>query len=204
QSVDPFGANPTGEFAGQLGGWRDVTLLAIALGSIAANVLNVYSGAMSFLALGIELPLRLRRAIAAVTFGVIGAILAATSLNNPDRYENFLLVIAYWIGPWLGVVLTDQLLRRGKDVGGLPFDRRHNPFAGAVAMAAGMAVSITLFSNQTKFQGFVARHHPGLGDIAFEVGFLVAAAVYAGLFFLERQQSVEEAVVVPEVAPQPA
>ncbi|MGH3744095.1 MAG: purine-cytosine permease family protein, partial [Mycobacteriales bacterium] len=30
QGVDPFGANPTGEFAGQLGGWRDVTLLAIA------------------------------------------------------------------------------------------------------------------------------------------------------------------------------
>ncbi|HEX7354972.1 MAG TPA: cytosine permease [Mycobacteriales bacterium] len=204
KGVDPFGANPTGEFAGQLGAWRDVTLLAIAIGSIAANVLNVYSGAMSFLAVGIELPLRLRRAIAAVSFGIVGAILAATSLNEPDRYENFLLIIAYWIGPWLGVFLTDQLLRRGKDVSGLPFDRKHNPFAGVIAMAAGMAVSITLFSNQSKFQGFLARHHPGLGDIAFEVGFLVAAAVYAGLFFLERQQSVEEAAIVPETAPQPA
>ncbi|HEY5335904.1 MAG TPA: cytosine permease [Mycobacteriales bacterium] len=204
KGIDPFGANPTGEFAGQLGGWRDLTLLAIALGSIAANVLNVYSGAMSFLAVGIELPLRLRRAIAAVTFGVIGAILAATSLNAPDRYENFLLIIAYWIGPWLGVFLTDQLLRRGRDVGGLPFDRRHNPFAGAVAMATGMAVSITLFSNQTKFQGFVARHHPGLGDIAFEVGFVVAAVVYAVLFFVERQQSVEEAVIVPDAVDTPA
>lgn len=186
----------------------DLTLLAIAIGAVAANALNVYSGAMSFLALGIRLPLSLRRALAAVAFGIVGTILAATSLNDPARYEDFLLVIAYWIGPWLGVVLTDHLLRRGKRVGGLPFDRSHNPVGGAVAMLVGMAVSIPLFSNQTKFVGFVARHHPGLGDLAFEVGFVVTALVYTALFFATGQHRLRDVIVLPDAAatsvPRPA
>lgn len=196
---DWFGANPATLFTTPLATpLADLTLLAIAIGAVAANALNVYSGAMSFLALGIRLPLSLRRALAAVAFGIVGTILAATSLNDPARYEDFLLVIAYWIGPWLGVVLTDQLLRHGKRVGGLPFDRSHNPVGGAVAMLAGMAASIPLFSNQTKFVGFVARHHPGLGDLAFEVGFLVTALVYTALFFATGQHRLRDVIVLPE------
>jgi len=99
-------------------GWLgDLTLLAIALGAISANVLNIYSGAMSFLTLGIRLPLALRRALVAVVFGVIGFLLAWSGLHDAgQKYENFLLIIAYWIGPWLGVMFTDQYLRRGTAV----------------------------------------------------------------------------------------
>jgi NCS1 family nucleobase:cation symporter-1 len=194
-----FSNNPATLFVQPMATWLgDLTLIAITLGAIAANALNVYSGAMSFLALGIKLPLTLRRALAATVFGAIGTVLAATSLNNADRYENFLLIIAYWIGPWLGVFLTDQLLRRGKQVDGLPFDRRHNPIAGFVAMAAGMAVSIPLFSNQTKFIAVLPKHHPGLGDLTFEVGFVVAALVYTALFFATGQSKVIETIVLPE------
>lgn len=196
-----FSNNPATEFTQPLATWLgDLTLLAIALGAIAANALNVYSGAMSFLALGLKLPLALRRAIAAVVFGLVGTVLAATSLNSPNRYENFLLIIAYWVGPWLGVFLVDQLLRRGRAVDGLPFDRHHNPVGGFVAMAVGMAVSIPLFSNQTKFMGLLARHHPALGDLTFEVGFAVAALVYAGLFFATRQNRTPDVIVLPEPA----
>ena len=45
-------------------------------------------------------------------------------------------------------------------------------------MLAGIVVSIVLFSNQTLFTGFVARAVPQIGDIGFEVGFVVAAVVY--------------------------
>src|SRR6202042_5368 len=91
----------------------DLTLLAIALGAVSANVLNIYSGALSFTALGIRLPLRLRRGIVAVTFGVIGFIVALTGLHDAGtKYENFLLIIAYWIAPWLAVFFCDWLLRR--------------------------------------------------------------------------------------------
>ena len=99
---------------------RDLTLLAIAVGAIAANALNIYSGAMSFLAAGIKIPFALRRAIVALGFGVIGFFIAWSALADAGtKYENFLLVIAYWIAPWLGVVLTDRLLRRGTEIASL-------------------------------------------------------------------------------------
>jgi len=83
-----------------------LTLLAIALGAVSANVLNIYSGALSFTAIGIKLPLSMRRAIVALGFGTIGFFLAWSGLSNAGtKYENFLLIIAYWIAPWLAVYL---------------------------------------------------------------------------------------------------
>src|SRR5689334_2878101 len=102
----------------------DLTLLAIALGAVSANVLNIYSGALSFTAIGIRLPLSLRRAIVALGFGTIGFFLAWSGLHNAgSKYENFLLIIAYWIAPWLAVYLCDLLLRKNPDEA-LLFDRR--------------------------------------------------------------------------------
>jgi nucleobase:cation symporter-1, NCS1 family len=183
-SVAPLGitsGNPTAAFTGQLPGWLgDLTLLAIALGAVSANVLNIYSGAMSFLTLGIRLPLALRRALVAVVFGVIGFLLAWSGLHDAgQKYENFLLIIAYWIGPWLGVMFTDQYLRRGQRIDTLLYAKWYQNWAGPIAMLVGMAVSILLFSNQTDFVGVVAKQVPGLGDITFLVGFVLSAALYA-------------------------
>ncbi len=96
--------------------------------------------------------------------------------NAGQNYENFLLVIAYWIGPWLGVVLVDRLARpRTRTSRALALNDRFNNPRGAVAMAVGMVISIWLFSNQTKYVGLLVTHHGQLGDITFLVGFLVAA-----------------------------
>jgi NCS1 nucleoside transporter family len=175
--------NPTATFTGQVPTWLgDLTLLAIAVGAVAANVLNIYSGAMSFLTLGVRMPLALRRALVAVVFGVIGFLLAWSGLHDAgSKYENFLLIIAYWIGPWLGVMFTDQFLRRGRPIAGLLYAKWYQNWAGPIAMLIGIAVSILLFSNQTDFTGYVARRVPGLGDIAFLVGFILSAAIYAVL-----------------------
>ncbi|GAA4605404.1 cytosine permease [Actinoallomurus liliacearum] len=175
---------PTSAFTGHLPtAVADLTLLAIALGGIAANALNVYSGAMSFVALGIKLPLTLRRAIVAVVFGAIGFVVALSGLHDAgQKYEAFLLVISYWIGPWLAVFLLDQYLRRGTDVDGLLFDRRHHNWAGPVAMAVGVVLSVWLFSNQQKYVGPVPKHVKSVGDIAFEVGFVISALVYLVLW----------------------
>jgi NCS1 family nucleobase:cation symporter-1 len=198
-SIGKYADNPTAGFTSHLPtGIADVTLLAIALGAICANALNVYSGSMSFLALGIKLPLTLRRAIVAIVFGVVGFVLALAGLHDAGaKYNNFLLVIAYWIGPWLGVFFADQFLRRGKRVDGFLFDRRHNPWGGFAAMAIAMAISIFLFANQTDYIGVVPKHNPHFGDLAFEVGFLLAALLYAIFFRFQRDSSREEAMVLP-------
>ncbi|GAA2746796.1 cytosine permease [Terrabacter aerolatus] len=179
-AVDP------GVYTGLMPTWLgDLTLLCIALGAVAANALNIYSGAMSFLALGISLPPHRARAIVAVVFGLLGLVLALFGLQNAGtNYENFLLVIAYWIGPWLGVVLTDRLLRRGDpraEVSAIATDRRYVNWAGAIAMFVAMVVSIWLFSNQTLYAGVIVKASPGIGDITFLVGFVLAAGLYAVL-----------------------
>jgi NCS1 nucleoside transporter family len=176
-------ASPTAAFTGHLPtALADLTLLAIAIGAVAANVLNIYSGALSFVAMGIKLPLALRRAIVALVFGVIGFIVALTGLHDAGaKYTNFLLIIAYWIAPWLAVVFCDQYLRRRTpltEIEPMLFDRKHTNWAGPVAMIAGMVVSIWLFSNQTEYVGLVPKHYPGVGDITFEVGFVLTAAIY--------------------------
>jgi NCS1 nucleoside transporter family len=180
-AVKAFDTNPTGGFTGLLATpLADLTLLAIALGAVSANVLNIYSGALSFTALGIKLPLSLRRAIVALGFGAIGFFLAWSGLHNAgSKYENFLLIIAYWIAPWLAVYLCDMLLRKDPDET-LLFDKRHANWAGPVAMLVGMGISIWLFSNQTEYIGLVPTHVGDVGDLTFEVGFVITAAVYLG------------------------
>jgi NCS1 family nucleobase:cation symporter-1 len=194
----PATDNPTAAFTSHLPTFvADITLLAIALGAISANVINIYSGAMSFLALGVRLPLYLRRAIVAFVFGVIGFFLALSGLHDAGhKYESFLLVISYWIGPWLAVYLVDWYLRRDNRVDGFLFDRRHNPWGGVAAMAIGMVVSIYLFSNQEQYTGPVPKAHPAFGDFTFEVGFVLTALLYLLFFTLQRDRR-NETLVIP-------
>jgi nucleobase:cation symporter-1, NCS1 family len=178
-----LGSNPTGAFTGLMATpLADLTLLAIAIGSVAANVLNIYSGAMSFVALGIRLPMTARRAIVALAFGAIGFFLAWSGLSSAaSKYNNFLLIIAYWIAPWLAVSFCDQFLRwrfqRGAG-GELLSDKSYENWAGPVAMLVGMVVSIWLFSNQTEYVGFVPSHVTSAGDITFEAGFIITGLIY--------------------------
>jgi nucleobase:cation symporter-1, NCS1 family len=161
---------------------RDLTLLAIIIGGIAANALNIYSGAISFTAIGIKLPLAARRAIVAVGFGIIGFFVAWSGLHNAGSdYNNFLLIISYWIGPWLAVVFLDRFLRRRQppsEVEGLLFNKRYTNWAGPVAMAVGAGVSIWLFANQTRYTGLIPTHFHAAGDLTFEAGFVLTAVIY--------------------------
>jgi purine-cytosine permease-like protein len=184
-TIATTGDNPTANFTDPMPGWiANLVLLGIALGAISANALNIYSGAMSFLAMGIKLPLSLRRAIVALGFGAVGLVLAWNGLADAGaKYENFLLVIAYWIAPWLGVVLVDRWLRRGTVIDDIVEDVDYVNLAGPIAMVVGMVISIYLFSDQAKYVGPLAKWHDGaLGDLTPIVGFLIAAVLYLALF----------------------
>ena len=159
-----------------------LTLLAIVVGSIAANVLNIYSGSLAFLTVGLRIKAHLRRAITATVFGIAGFFLAWSALKNPaNNYENFLLIISYWLGPWLGIFLADQWLRKGRRVDGLLFSRKHENWIAPILFLFSLVVSIWLFSNQTKYVGPIPKAHPGVGDITFFVGFAISFLGYAVL-----------------------
>jgi NCS1 family nucleobase:cation symporter-1 len=60
----------------------------------------------------------------------------------------------------------------------LLFNARYANWAGPVAMAAGMGLSIWLFSNQTEYVGLVPQHIGSVGDLTLEAGFTVTAIIY--------------------------
>jgi nucleobase:cation symporter-1, NCS1 family len=158
-----------------------IATVAIAVGAIAANVLNLYSAAMSFLTLGIRLTMRRRRALVAMLFGVVGYFVGLTGAANPGgSYEAFLFFNTYWIVPFITVVLVDYALRRGLYPRRVFFDARHRPWHAMVAMLSGIVASFP-FWNQTLFVGVVPSNIPAFGDISFIVAFVVTGAVYLAL-----------------------
>ena len=153
--------NPVSSYTGLLPVWLEkLTLLAICLGAIAANALNIYSSALSFTAMGIKLPTKSSRAAMAIVMGTLGFLVAVLGIDNIGKYENFLLVIAYWIGPWLGVVFADRLLRRVTPCETVTTDPKYRNWAGFIAMLVAAVVSIWLFSNQTQYVGLVPTRLP--------------------------------------------
>ena len=172
-----FGKNPTADFTATLGGWGGITLLAIAIGSISANVLNVYSGAMSFLAMGVKIGFKTRRAVMVLLAGVIGGITAYLGVTNGDvahQLENFLLVVAYWVAPWIAIVLVERVLSGGKDAGARALAPK-NSWAGALAFIISVAFSIWGFANQVAYVGPLGKDY---GDLGALVGFVTAAVLY--------------------------
>ena len=198
--------NPTAAFTSAFPTWlADLTLLAITIGAIAANAINIYSGSISFTAIGIKLPLHIRRAIVALGFGTIGFFLAWSGLSDAGtKYNNFLLIIAYWIGPWLAVVFCDMFLRRRKsteETERLLFDKKYANWAGPVAMLVGAGVSIWLFANQTEYVGLIPKHWPNAGDLTFEVGSLLTAVIYLTWRLIAERSASTSVAATAESAP---
>ena len=174
--------NPTENFTKLLNSpvLASLVLLGIAVGSIGANVLNVYSGAMSFLAMGFKLGFKTRRAIMVALAGIIGSATAYAAIKGDfvSGFEGFLLVVSYWVAPWIAVVFTDWLIRGRKLDSNL--DNNGN-WAGPVAFVIAMVVSIYAFCNQLAYTGPLAKAW-AVGDITPLVGFALAAGIYAVLF----------------------
>jgi NCS1 nucleoside transporter family len=172
------------------------TLLCIAIGAVAANAINIYSGTMSLVAIGIRemgMTLRQRRAALAVAAGVLGYVIGLVGQANVgpgSKYESFLLLISYWIGCWLAVVFVDYWVRKG-DYGdeSLFFNTSHQRWQGFAAMLIGLAVSVGLFGNvYGVYVGPIPNNNPGIGDITFFVGFALTAILYYVFQMLTRSQ----------------
>jgi NCS1 family nucleobase:cation symporter-1 len=180
------------------------TLICIALGAVAANAINIYSGTMSLVALGIRemgLSLRQRRAMLAIVAGVIGYFggLVLESRGVASQYTNFLLLISYWIAPWLAVVFTDYWLRRG-DYGdeSMFYNTKYLRWQGFVAMAVGLVVSVGLFANVFGlYVGPIPNSYPQIGDVTFIVGFVISAVLYYVLDLGLRKEPSETKAPVP-------
>jgi nucleobase:cation symporter-1, NCS1 family len=173
--IDLSSLQPTAAIPLLLGGGSAAHfgLLTIVLGTLTANCLNLYSGALSALAAGIRIP----RWLAAVLIGTIGgtlAMLGSQPQQTAEIYTNFLLLLATWAAPWTGVIIVNWWQTRARPVDSAQaFALRPLVRDGCLAWIAGIIASIP-FLDQTWFAGWFARANPQLGDISYEVGMLAA------------------------------
>src|SRR5712691_2747740 len=110
-----------------------LAMVAIAIGTVAVNAMNDYTGSLSLLAAG----LRIKRIYSAATVAVLGFLFTLV-LNSGDfatNFTNFLLFISYWISPFVGVVVADWWLRRRQADANSIVDFSRLP-SGTVALVA--------------------------------------------------------------------
>ena len=163
-------------FAGGFGG---PAILAILLGVLSANALNIYTNSLSALVLDV----RTKRWVTVVAGGAVGLALSfAGSANFVDNFQSFLLALDYWITPWLGIVLVDYFLFRRTTV-----DSTANPpgwdLKALGAYLVAVAVSVPFMTP------LVGRVYPvgslaylfGGADFSYFVSFGVAVALTIAL-----------------------
>jgi NCS1 family nucleobase:cation symporter-1 len=162
--------HPSDLFTSWLPGWFKVPLIfAIVVGTISANIINIYSAALSSLAVGLKLK-QWQAALATGFIGTVISVLAAT--NFIKNYESFLFFLGYWTAPWAAIVFFGHTTKR---VSRLPVS------AGFVAWIIGIAASVPFFNQYPLFVGTFANAYPSFGDISFAVGAIVATIAYFAL-----------------------
>ncbi len=157
-----------------------LVILLLAFSTIANNVPNDYSFALSTQVVG----LRVKRWILTLVGAVAYVLLAFYLQHNFNlNLENFLLLIAYWLGSWCAIVIIEHLLRQGQ----YPVQDYENAsrlpvgFAAVVSMVLGLAIAALGVSQQV-FEGPLAHQLAG-ADIGFPLAIVSTSILY---FFLRR------------------
>lgn len=185
--------DPLGNVPQILPTWYAVLfLVAVLVGAVANNVLNLYTAGLGLLALHVRAP----RWVAVVLIGVIAMVLTYIAIFLYDfmaLYAQFLLLSLCFLSPWVAILLVDYFLRRGRyDVDGLHtwgsgrywFRNGVNwPALGIYAL--GIVVSLA-FSNPTLWTNPIAVNYLGGADISLFVGFVLTGSLY---YLVERQRT---------------
>ncbi len=178
-----------------------LAMVAIAVGTVAVNAMNDYTGSLSLQAAG----LRIKRIYSAAIVAVLGFAFTLYLNAQSDfagNFTNFLLFISYWITPFVGVVLADWWLRgRHTDARRLvDFRALSTGVAALVALVVGFLVGIPFQNSSLGYEwggpfNYVTATYLHGADLAYYVGGIVAAVVY----WLGTRQSMPNAA--DEVAP---
>jgi len=170
-----------------LGGFGTLILALLALSVVANNVPNDYSLGLSVQVFGKSFQ-RVKRYV----WTLIGAIIyVAIALPAAAKFattlEDFLLIIAYWLGPWAIILILEHFVfRRGQYNVDDWNNRSRLPigWAAIVSMVFGL-VGVLLGAAQVYYVGPIAKLvNPPFGmDIGFELGVIFAGIAY---FFLRR------------------
>src|SRR3989441_3675405 len=170
-----------------LGGFGTLILVLLALSVVANNVPNDYSLGLSVQVFGRPFQ-RVKRYVWTLIGAVIYVLIALpASANFAHTLTDYLLIIAYWLGPWSIILVIEHFVFRH---GRYNVDDWNNPsrlpigWAAIVSMVFGL-VGVLLGAAQVYYVGPIARLvNPPFGmDVGFELGVIFAGIAY---YFLRR------------------
>lgn len=178
------------------GGFLGVlALVAIVFGAITGNAMNDYSGSLAVQAGGV----RIKRHVSAA-FGTVFAFFLILWIHNGNtsaKFENVLLFTAYWIAPFLAVVLIDWIdrkdtINRTTLVHMLEWRNLRSGWPALVSLAVGFGAMIP-FMDTGLMVGPISNALDG-ADISFYVGFVVAGLVYFPLRRLAAHPTIDATI----------
>jgi nucleobase:cation symporter-1, NCS1 family len=156
-----------------------LALLVIALGSVASNAMNDYSGSLALQTVGV----RVRRPVSAVVVVIIAfaLIMWLHSGDMAARFQGVLLFVSYWIPAFVAIVAIDWRYRSaGRNVVNPAEETtpRRDALVALLTFFVAFAAAVP-FMHTNLIVGPVATALHG-ADLAYFVNFVVAAAVYGG------------------------
>jgi NCS1 nucleoside transporter family len=165
-----------------LGGFGTLILVLLALSVIANNIPNDYSLGLSVQVFGRPFQ-RVKRYVWTLIGAVLYVLIALpASANFAHTLTDYLLIIAYWLGPWAIILIIEHFVFRH---GQYNVDDWNTPsrlpigWAAIVSMVFGL-VGVLLGAAQLYYVGPIAKLvNPPFGmDIGFELGLVFAAVAY--------------------------
>jgi len=185
-----FGGDLMGHSVDSLGNFGKIIVAFLALSVIANNIPNDYSLGLSMQVLGKWFQ-HVNRAIWTLIGAVIYIVIALFAAANFEHtLTGFLLIVAYWLGPWAIILILEHFVfRRGKyDVDDwntrskLPLG-----WAAIVSLAIGLggvvlgaAQIVTINGTDHYVVGPIANliNQPYGMDVGFELGLVLAGIAY--------------------------
>ena len=180
--------------AGPLGGFGTFLVALLALSTVANNIPNDYSLGLSMQVLGKSF-MRVKRyvwtLIGAVVYVAFALTLTFIGGNFNDTLNSFMLLVAYWLGPYAIILIIEHFVfRRGRynvDDWNTP-GRLPRGWAAIVSMVIGLIgaglgfAQVFVINNN---QNFITGPIGGLvnGPYGMDVGFELAV-VFAGISYL--------------------
>jgi purine-cytosine permease-like protein len=154
-------------------------MVLLAFSTIANNVPNDYSFALSTQVLGLQVKRWALTIVGAVIY--VSLALAFFQKGFPGKLQGFLLLIAYWLGAWSTIVIIEHFRRKGQ----YPVADYENAsklptgIAAVASMVVGLAVAALGVNQFVTFgyEGILARKLAD-ADIGFPLAIVVAGVLY--------------------------
>ncbi|HEX4206852.1 MAG TPA: cytosine permease [Ktedonobacteraceae bacterium] len=186
---------------GPFGIFGKVVVVLMALSVIANNIPNDYSLGLTIQVLG-KVFQRVKRAVWTLIGAVVYIVLAvATGANFGNTLDSFLLLVAYWLGPWAIILILEHFVFRHGRYNLEDWNTRQKlplGWAGIVSIVIGL-VGVVLGASQVLVFG--GKSIPVVGpianlvnppygmDVGFELGVIFAAIAYLILRRVELNAS---------------